>query len=143
MDADRTKTLLHRGLRLAPIYLQCDYPAFVQHVYFTGLGRYPEPGVPMTPPVSSEDIYEARIRYIESVLVSEEIQLRGYDAMVYAVPSMLGCNDPQKVAQMVQCVYPTATAFISGIGVLMQYVGENSRRQDMVMATVALAGGTH
>lgn len=140
MDADRTKIPLLRALRLAPIYLRCDYPAFVRHVYLSGLGRDPEPGVAMSPLDSPEDVYETRVRYIGSVLVSEEIQLRGYDAMVNAVPDMLGCSDRQRVAQMVQRVFPTTPALIAGIGMLMNHVSENSRRQDLLLATVASAG---
>lgn len=140
MDADRTKMLLFRTLRLAPAYLRCDYPAFVRHVYLTGLGRDPEPGIAMTPPTSPENVYENRTRYIGSVLKSDEIQSRGYKAMVNAVPDMLGSNDRQGVAQMVLRVFPTADELINGVGALMDHVRENSRRQDMILATVASAG---
>lgn len=142
MDADRTKMILFRTLRLAPAYLRCDYPAFVRHVYVTGLERDPEPGITMTPPTSSEDVYENRVRYIGSVLGSHEIQSRGYTAMVYAIPDMLGSNDRQGVAQMVRHVFPTAEELLSGVGALMDHVCENSRRQDMLLATVATAGRT-
>lgn len=137
--SDQVKEILFLTLRLAPCYVKCDYAAFVRHAYIAGLRRKPEDGVSFKLPSDAVDIYQHRIDYLRVILTSEENQLAGYDAIVSAIPELLGSYDRVLVAAMIRQVYPVMTDLIAGLETLMGYVRENSRRQDMILASTAKA----
>ena len=140
-DQDRTRQILFSTLRLAPWYIDCDYAAFVRHAYVAGLRREPEDEVSRTLPSNAGDIYHHRVNYLYVILTSEENQVAGYDAIVSAIPELLGSRNRVLLADMIRQVYPTITDLVIGLETLMGHVRENSRRQDMILASTVEAYG--
>lgn len=139
---DRTRQILFGTLRLAPCYIRCDYADFVRHAYVAGLRREPEHGASRSLPPEAADGYDHRVNYLYLILSSEENRLAGYDAIVSAIPALLGSRDQLVVADMIRHVYPTMADLADGLEVLMGHVRENSRRQDMILASVTETAGT-
>lgn len=134
-DHDRTRQILFSTLRLAPCYISCDYATFVRHIYSAGLRREPEDGISHTLPSDAGDVYNHRVNYVYAALSCEENRLAGYDAIVWAIPDLLGSRNRVLLADMIRHVYPTITELVAGLETLMNHVRENSRRQDMILAS--------
>jgi hypothetical protein len=129
------ETTFFRMIRFTPERLTCDGATFIADAYRDLLGREPEfdpaERVEALPP---GDVYESRATYFLHLIGSEEMQLRGYDAMVDAVATIVSGRHREIMADMVRARYPSTESLLEGLGTLMAYARNNSRRQDAIVA---------
>lgn len=138
---ERTKYILLRTISLSHDILDCDDHSFVRHSYLAGLGREPDAGFMTLPPPESNDVYRRRVDYLYSILTSTESLNRGYEAVVDAIPDVLGSRNRAVVVDMIKQVFPPSSDLNASLEILFTQVRENTRRQNMIVASVAGGAG--